>query len=367
MNALRFLLEKEFKQFARHPFLPKMAVAFPTLMMLLLPWAADLEVKDTRVGVVDRARSPVSARLVNTLEASGYFRVTDLPGSYPLAVDGVTAGEVDLVLDIPPRFGADLERGDMPRVFIAPNSVNGTRGGLAAAYLAMILDEFPGTISRLARPPRPAIEVTTLHRFNARLGYKPFMVPALVVMLMTLLCGFLPALNIVGEKESGSIEQVNVSPVGKFTFIAAKLIPYWAIGCVVLAYSFFLAYLFYGIVPVGSYGTIYLFALLFVLGIAGFGLIVSNHSKTMQQAMFVMFFFLLIFLLISGFFSPVGSMPAWARVIAACNPLKYFVEVTRAVYLKGSGVRDLMDHLVALSIFAVIMNAWAVWSYRKSG
>jgi ABC-2 type transport system permease protein len=366
MKTLRFLLEKEFKQLARHPFLRVMIVAFPTLMMLLLPWAANLEVKESRLGVVDRDRSPLSGRLLRHIEASGHFRVVDLPASFPRALDGVAADESDVLLDIPPRFGEALERGEPVRLFIAPNSVNGTRGGLAAVYLSAILADFPATARTITPPPPPPVEVITLHRFNPGLEYKPFMVPALMVMLMMMLCGFLPALNIVGEKESGTIEQVNVTPVGKFTFIAAKLIPYWLIGFAVLTFSFFLAYLFYGITPAGSLWTIYLFALLFVLGIAGFGLIVSNHSNTMQQAMFVMFFFLMIFILMSGFFSPVESMPAWARVIAAFNPLKYFVEVMRAVYLKGSGVADLTIQLLALSAFAALMTTWAVWSYRKS-
>jgi ABC-2 type transport system permease protein len=362
---LRFLLEKEFKQVTRDAFLPAMIVGFPTMMMLLLPWAANLEVENIHLSVVDRDRSPLSGQLVRALDASNYFRLVELPASFPLSLEGVAAGRSDVVLDIPPRFGNDLEREGRARVFIAPNSVNGTKGGLAAAYLSTILEGFAATL-REGVPAAEAVEVMTLNRFNPRLEYKPFMVPALMVMLLMLLCGFLPALNIVGEKERGTIEQINVTPVGKFTFILAKLIPYWVIGFAILTYSFGLAYLFYGIAPAGSLGTIYLFAALFVLGIAGFGLIVSNHSATMQQAMFVMFFFLMLFVLMCGIFSPVESMPGWARAIAAFNPLKYFVQVTRAVYLKGSGVSDLTGQLLALGIFAVVMNAWAVWGYRKS-
>ncbi|MDR0543914.1 MAG: ABC transporter permease [Odoribacteraceae bacterium] len=359
MKTLRFLLEKEFKMLLRHSFLPKIIIAFPTIMMLLLPWAADLDVRDVRLAVVDRDRSSLSGQLTRAVEASGHFRLVAFPADYLAALEGVASGTVDAVLDIPPRFGEELERGESARVFIAPNGVNGTKGGLAAAYLYAILADFPS--------PRPSpVTVTTLHRFNPLLEYKPFMVPALMVMLVMLLCGFLPALNIVGEKESGTIEQVNVTPVSKLAFIASKLIPYWLIGFLVLSYCFLLAYLFYGIAPEGSFGTIYLFALLFGLGISGAGLIVSNHSSTMQQAMFVMFFFLMLFVLMSGFFSPVESMPDWAQWITAFNPLRYFVEVVRGVYLRGCGTSDLVDQLLALLAFAAIMNAWAVWSYRKS-
>ena len=138
------------------------------------------------------------------------------------------------------------------------------------------------------------VNISVQNRFNPHLNYKFFMVPALMVMLLTMLCGFLPALNIVSEKEIGTIEQINVTPVSKFTFILAKLIPYWIIGFIVLNICFLLAKVLYGISPVGSLLTLYLFSLIFIVLISGFGLIISNYSGTMQQAMFVMFFFMII-------------------------------------------------------------------------
>lgn len=193
------------------------------------------------------------------------------------------------------------------------------------------------------------------------------MIPALMVMLLTMLCGFLPALNIVGEKEAGTIEQINVTPVGKFTFILAKLIPYWLIGFVVLTLCFILAWALYGIFPAGHFLVIYFFAIIFVLAVSGLGLVISNHSATMQQAMFVMWFCMLILILMSGLFTPVRSMPEWAQWITMLNPLKYFMQVMRMVYLKGSGFIDLLPQLGALLAFALFFNIWAVKSYRKSG
>lgn len=187
-----------------------------------------------------------------------------------------------------------------------------------------------------------------------------------MVMLLTMICGFLPALNVVGEKEVGTIEQINVTPVSKLTFILAKLIPYWLIGFIVLTICFFLAWLLYGILPVGHFVTIYLFAVVFLFVVSGFGLVISNHSATLQQAMFVMWFFMLILMLMSGLFTPVHSMPEWAQLIAALNPLKYFVEVMRTIYLRGGGIVELLPQLGALMAFAVFFNLWAVRSYRKS-
>lgn len=145
------------------------------------------------------------------------------------------------------------------------------------------------------------------------------MIPALMTMVLVMLCGFLPALNVVGEKETGTIEQINVTPVSRFTFTLSKLIPYWTIGFLVLNLCMGLAWLIYGITPVGSLLTIYLATLIFILVVSGLGLIISNHSATMQQAMFVMWFCMLVFILMSGLFTPISSMPTWAKCITYAN------------------------------------------------
>ena len=187
-----------------------------------------------------------------------------------------------------------------------------------------------------------------------------------MVMMMAMICGFLPALNIVSEKEIGTIEQINVTPVKRFTFILAKLIPYWVIGFVVLTICFGVALLVYGLVPAGNILTIYLFASIFVLAFSGFGLTISNFATTVQQAMFLMFFFVMTFIFLSGLYTPVASMPHWAQAISIFSPLKYFIQVMRSVYLKGSGFGELAVHFYALCGFAFFFNVLAVVTYRKS-
>ena len=189
----------------------------------------------------------------------------------------------------------------------------------------------------------PSFSVSPLYKFNPSLDYKVFMVPALMVMLLTIICGFFPALNIVGEKESGTIEQINVTPVGKFQFILAKLIPLWIIGIVIMGLSLLLAKVIYGIAPAGSIWTLMLFT-----------------------AMFVGFFFIMIFFLMGGMFTPVSSMPDWAQAITIVNPLKYFIEVMRLVYLKGSKFVDMIPQFLALCGFAAAFGSWAIISYKKS-
>lgn len=373
---LKFLIEKEFKQLLRNSFLPRLIIGYPCMVMIIMPWAANMEIKNISVNVVDNDHSVVSQRLIHKIDASSYFRLNNLSPTYNSALRDIESGDADVILEIPRHFEKKLENGEASHVLLAANAVDGSKGGLASSYMTATLADYnaqlhaenpsSGIVQEAASSVQPSVSVSEKNLYNPHLNYKLFMVPALMVMLVTVICGFLPALNIVSEKEVGTIEQMNVTPVGKFKFILAKLIPFWVVGFVVLTLSFGFAWLIYGILPVGSLGIIYLLSALFVLVMSGFGLVISNHSATMQQAMFVMFFFIIILLLMSGLFTPVMSMPQWAQIITILNPLKYFVDIMRMVYLKGSGLTDLSLQIGALLAFATLFNFWAVKSYRKS-
>ena len=367
---IKFLIEKEFKQLLRNSFLPKMILIFPCMIMILMPWAANLEIKNINLNIVDNDHSVLSRRLVDKIGASTYFRTTALPDTYNEGLRSIEIGSADIILEIPRDFEKSWMTGNSPRLLVAVNAVNGTKGGLGGSYLSSIINDYTRelqsespTKAMSAGMGLPRIGISTQNLYNPNLNYKLFMVPALMVMLLTMICGFLPALNVVGEKEVGTIEQINVTPVSKLTFILAKLIPYWLIGFIVLTICFFLAWLLNISVlkPLK-----YPFAVVFLFVVSGFGLVISNHSATLQQAMFVMWFFMLILMLMSGLFTPVHSMPEWAQLIAALNPLKYFVEVMRTIYLRGGGIVELLPQLGALMAFAVFFNLWAVRSYRKS-
>ena len=373
---LKFLIEKEFKQLLRNSFLPRLIIGYPCMVMIIMPWAANMEIKNISVNVVDNDHSVVSQRLIHKIDASSYFRLNNLSPTYNSALRDIESGDADVILEIPRHFEKKLENGEASHVLLTANAVDGSKGGLASSYMTATLADYnaqlhaenpsSGIVQEAASSVQPSVSVSEKNLYNPHLNYKLFMVPALMVMLVTVICGFLPALNIVSEKEVGTIEQMNVTPVGKFKFILAKLIPFWVVGFVVLTLSFGFAWLIYGILPVGSLGIIYLLSALFVLVMSGFGLVISNHSATMQQAMFVMFFFIIILLLMSGLFTPVMSMPQWAQIITILNPLKYFVDIMRMVYLKGSGLTDLSLQIGALLAFATLFNFWAVKSYRKS-
>ena len=365
---LKYLLEKEFKQIFRNAFIPKLILAMPVMMMLVLPWAANQEIKNVKLSIVDNNRSAVSERFINKIVASGYFLLTDISTSYDEAMQSVDAGKTDIILEIPPKFENDLYKSNIANVMLSVNAVNGMKGGLGSAYLSNIVNDFANELTK-EQGNSNNYQLSIINhqfRFNPKLDYKAFMIPALFVMLLTLLTGFLPALNIVGEKELGTTEQLNVTPMNKGIFILAKLIPYWIIGFVVLSICMGIAALVYGLIPAGSLATIYLYAVVYILVVSGLGIVISNYSDTMQQAMFVMFFFMLIIILLSGLFTPISSMPHWAQTITTLNPLKYFMEVMRSVYLKGSSFKELIPQFIALCGFAVAFNTWAILSYRKS-
>lgn len=369
---LKYLLEKEFKQFFRNPFLPRLVIFMPVLMLLILPWAADMTTKNVNLIVVDRDHSPFSGRLVKKATASDYFILSGLAESYSEAMEQIEMGDADIVLEIPQDFERNLVRHGYASVMISANAVNSTKGILASSYLARIAADFAADLSAEAGSAvtvsarTAGMEVIPRIRYNPTMDYKKFMIPAFIVILITLVCGFLPALNIVSEKEVGTIEQINVTPIRKVTFIVAKLIPYWVVGVVVFSLGLLIAWSVYGIVPAGSLLTIYLGFMIYVVALSGFGIVVSNYSSTMQQAMFLMFFFMIIFILMSGLFTPVSSMPGWAQKITAINPLKYFINIMRSIFSKASGLSNLWTDYLALAIFAVGSNVWAVASYRKS-
>jgi ABC-2 type transport system permease protein len=366
------LIEKEFKQFIRNEFMPRLVVILPCLVMLIMPWAADLEIKNVNVSIVDGDHSGYSAQLTGKIMASKYFTLKDVSSTYYQAIESVENGDTDLVLEIPYGFESRFVRENVSKLLISVNTVNGTKGLIGSSYLSMTVRDFAeklldeNGILLSESMTVPVIEVATQTLFNPQMEYKIFMVPALMVMLLTLISGFFPAVNIVNEKERGTIEQINVSPVRKITFIISKLIPYWIIGFVVLTVCFTIAYFMYGLFPAGSFVTLYIISLIYVFAISGLGLVISNYSDTMQQSMFMMFFFIIVFVLMSGLFTPIRSMPQWAQNITIFNPLRYFIQAMRNVYMKGNDFSEISMHTIALSCFAIALNIWAIFSYKKT-
>lgn len=371
MRTLLFLLQKEFKQIFRNRSILAMIMVMPVVQLIILPQAADYEVKNINLAVVDHDHSTYVQHLVSGITASGYFKLVSYNNSYKEAYSLIEADKADLVLEIPSGFERNLVREQEQKLFIAVNAINGTKANLGGAYLSSIIRNFNRQIRTELLPPlkipaAPVIDITSINWFNKNLSYKVFMVPGILSILVTMIGGFLSALNIVKEKEIGTIEQINVTPIKKHQFILGKLIPFWLLGNVVFGMGLLVSRVIYGIVPVGSLGLMFLFIAVYLLAVLGFGLLVSTICETQQQAMFIMFFFMMVFILLGGLFTAIESMPAWARVISRLNPVSYLIQVMRMIILKGSSLRDILPHLGAIALFAAVLNSWAVLNYRKT-
>ena len=367
---LKYLLEKEFKIFFRNAFLPKLVVLMPLVAVSVFPLVASLDIKNLSVAVVDHDMSSYSRQLTEKIITSPYFELSETFATYEEALESVEDDRSNLILEIPLHFERNLIKEENAQLFIAINAVDGVKGGMGSSYLSGIINDFNQNIQAelIQAPSRlkvPQIGIRSGFRFNPTLSYRVYMLPALMVMIMAMLAGFLPALNIVEEKENGTIEQMNVTPVKKSAFILSKLIPYWIIGFVAMYIAMGVAWLFYGFLPKGSLLTFSLYLIMFIFTFCGLGLVVSNYANTIQQAMFIMFFFIVTFIFLSGLFTPYENMPPWAQAVGHISPLKYIIQVTRMVYLKGAVFREMIPEFLSLSALAVFFNAWAVLSYRK--
>ena len=360
--VLKYLLQKEWLQIRRNSFLPRLILTYPIMLMCVMPWVMNMEVKNIAVAVVDNDHSARSQQLVHTIAANRYFRFMGEAPSYDAALRNVEQSRVDGVVVIPQGFAKNLQQGHMPHVLVAANAVNGTKGAIGSIYLSQI-------IVQAVVPEAQAIQ-EQFHSYilyNRSQNFKLFMIPALFGIVMMLMTGYLPTLNIVAEKEKGTIEQMNVTPVSRRSFILSKLIPYWLIALLATTMCLLVAWLLYGIVPVGNIVWVYLLVMLLAFFFSSLGLVISNRSDTMQQAIFVMWFFVMNILLLSGLFTPTRSMPAAAYLTTYVNPMSYFIDAMRTVFVRGGNFGSIFHQVVALAVIDSLMGFWAVMSYKKNG
>jgi ABC-2 type transport system permease protein len=370
MRVLKFLLQKEFRQIFRDPAIIRIIFIMPAIQLIILPLAADYEIKNISITVVDHDHSDYARRLINKVTASGYFHLQQYTASYHEALYDIEKDKADLILEIPVSFEKNLIKENEASLFIAVNAINGVKANLGGAYLRNIIQDYSREVRlkwiQLPRfSPEVNIEVTSSNWFNPSMNYRLFMVPGILVILVTMVGSFLASLNIVKEKEIGTIEQINVTPVKKYQFIIGKLIPFWILGLMIMTIGFIIARVVYSITPLGSFTTIYLFSAVYLLAVLGLGLLISTYTSTQQQAMLLSFFLMMVFVLLSGLYTSIDSMPVWAQWITRFNPVTYFIEVMRMVVLKGSGPEDIKSQVLTVLGFAVVLNGWAIVNYKK--
>jgi ABC-2 type transport system permease protein len=371
MSVLPFILQKEFRQIFRDKTILAMMFAMPVIQLIILPLAMNFDVNNVNIAVVDHDHSTYSRQLITKIVSSGYFKITGSALSYDKALQHIEKEEADFVIEIPEGFERNLVREGVQKIGLSADAINGTKASIGNGYLNSIIKDFNENLDinvQVAENGSAAgtIDITYSNWFNARAESKYYLVPGILVLLLTMIGGFITALNIVKEKETGTIEQINVTPIKKWEFIAGKLIPFWIIGMIVFTLGVIVCRLVYGIIPQGSVALLYLFAAIYLVALLGFGLLISTFCDNQIQAMFVAFFFMMIFMLMSGLFTSVESMPLWARSISKLTPITHFIRVVRMIILKGSGLPDVRAELLYTIIFAVVLNAWAIWNYRKT-
>jgi ABC-2 type transport system permease protein len=373
MRRLEQLLKKEFLQIFRDRFMIPIIFVIPFVQLLLLSFAANYEVKNIRVGVVDESNSVRSRDLVRHFKSSDHFELSAHYSSQDKASSAMGKGRIDMILAIPGYFHLEPTRsGKATQLYLILDAINGSKAGVASGYAHRIIRDFDKEIPVKSKEPAAGkagkglpLLLTPSYWFNPHLDYKAYMVPGILVILVSMMGLFLSSMNIVREKEIGTIEQVNVTPIKKWEFITGKLLPFWIIGILEMGLGLLLGKLIFDIPLEGSIPLVFLFTAIFLFVVLGLGMFISTFTDTQQQAIFFSWFIMVVFILMSGLFTPIESMPDWARILTWFNPVAYMVGVMREVLLKGSGIMAMSGSLIVLSIFAVVLNVLAVGNYRK--
>ena len=366
-----YLIRKEFKQMRRNILLPIIFVLLPLALTNIIPRVATQEVKGLKICIVDNDHSSLSRRLIQKIDASAYIDLSRMAQSETEAMQSLDDASSDMFLIIPEGYEKGVYSQDNEQLYIAANATNGMKGAMGQSYLHQIIVSYVQEIAEESGTLRPSTNLTTLQpqirfAFNPHLDYKIYMMPAVFALLLTLIVGFLPALNIVGEKEKGTIEQVNVTPISKVEFIVSKLVPYWCVGMLMSILALGAGKGIFGILPEGSIPVMFLFLLIFCVLVSSFALIISNYSDSTRQASLTMFFFLVIFILMSGLLTPIRSMPVWAQWLSMLDPMRHIIEALRLIYVKGSTFTELLPQFYILIGFATFTSTWAIVSYRKN-
>ncbi|RKE02458.1 ABC transporter permease [Marinifilum flexuosum] len=370
MRVLKYLLQKEFLQIFRNKSMLPIIFVMPILQLCVLSFAATYDMKNTNLYIVDKDLSSHSRELISKFNGSPFFTVKEIGFSVEEAEKEIYKDKIDAILVFNNDFGksVDLKKGASVQVLI--NAINASSAGLYNAYISSVIQDYNRKVSASVREvgtgtPVHFVQSSYLHQFNPEMKYIPYMLPGLLVLLVTVIGLFLSAMNVVREKEIGTIEQINVTPIRKSQFLLAKLIPFLVIGFFELGIGLSIAAFLFKIPFLGSVWLIYLVAFVYLIAILGFGLLISTQTNTQQQAMFIAWFFMVIFLLMSGLFTPVESMPEWGQTLNILNPIAYFIKVIRMILLKGSGFFDIVNEIAILTVFAVSVVSIAVNMHRK--
>lgn len=371
MRTILYVIQKEFIQVSRNKVMLRLIIMIPVLQMLVLVFAATYDLKNVDIYLVDNDLSPVSRELSSKIDASPFFKINNMSFSINEAEEELLRNRADMVIVIPNNFGKELVRDNKSSVQLLVNSIDGSAAQLAYSYAQAVIKDYNlDVIAELKGLPEfnAPYKINTNSRFwyNSELEYKWYMAPGILAILVTLIGLFLSGMSLVKEKELGTIEQLNVTPIRKIHFLAGKLIPFVIIALFDLSFGLLIAKLVFNLPVVGSIWLVFGFSVIYLMGILGLGLFLSTIADTQQQVMFVTYFFMMIFILMGGIFTPADSMPKWAQFVNEINPVYHFMKVMRMIVLKGSTFSDLKHEFAALLFLGISFLSLALLRYRKT-
>lgn len=371
MRTILFLIEKEFLQIFRDKALLTVIFIFTLVQLLVLPNAATFELKKAYFHLVDFDQTELSRKVVQSFEATGIFELKVQSSDVDTGIDDILNHKVSFTMVIPEDFEFRLQSNRPPEIQLLISAVDGNTASLTQSYSQGVLQKFNRDIAldysfvKSNSLSKAGIRIIPSNRYNPELDYIIYMVPGLIAILVTLLGLLLSVVNIVREKEIGTAEQINVTPIKKYQFIVGKLIPIWLLVMIVLAIGLAIAAFVFEVPFRGNVAIIFGTGAIYLLGIMGLGLYISTLADTQQQAMYISFFVFMIFMLLGGIFTPIESMPFWAQKTTLINPIAYFGKIIRMVLLKGSALYDVYEQILALTLMAITFLTAAVFNYSK--
>jgi len=371
MRTILYLIRKEFIQIFRNKFISKAIFAVPIVQMLILVPALTMEIKNITLTIIDNDMTSQSRGLISKLEGSSFFKISYITYSENEANNLLHRNKCNAILNIQSGFGRDITNGVPGKMMATINAINASTAQLTWAYLNGVVRDYSADLMKdnINITPvkmQPRIEITNRYWYNETLNYKFYMLPGILVILITAIGFLMAGLNLVREKEIGTIEQINVTPVRKYHFIIAKMMPFLLIGLADMAIGLLIGKLAFNIPFEGSIFLMFFAATLFLIAVLGLAIFISTFSSTQQQYMFVAFFCMIIFILMSGIFTPYESMPMWAQDFNLINPVSYLMRINRMVMLKGSSIHDVSRELISLIVIGIAFTTLAVRRYRKT-
>lgn len=367
MKRVLFIIIKEFIQLRRDRMMFPLLFIAPILQLIILGYVANIDVKNVKMGIFDIDSSFLSRELIRNFTSSGYFIVKSYLRNAKKIDELIEKGEASMVLVIQRGFEKRLSSGGSAGVQIIIDGTDATVATIAMNYSSQILGKFyMSNFCKIFPSSFSGIRLQSRILYNPELRGSHFMIPAVITLLLTLIIGVLSSMAIVRERENGTLEQLIVTPIKPYHFILGKIVPFLVIGYLDVSIIIIVAIYWFKIPVKGSIPLLYLFSGFYILYTVGIGIFLSTVSKTQQQAMITaMFFIFLPSILLSGFIFPVENMPKIIQFFTNFVPLKFFLEIVRGIFLKGSGLKELYDEAFFILIWGLIVLSFSLLRFRK--